>query len=85
MSYGFSQFQLALVGLTSCYILAAIYNNYFWASCIESSTLVLQVDEGGNDGGNNGSVVARTFLIRTKTEEDRDKLATTIQEYAPTN
>lgn len=42
------------------------------------------VDDSG-DGGNNGSVVARTFLLRTKTEEDRDKLATTIKEYAPTD
>ncbi|KAK9276219.1 hypothetical protein L1049_005750 [Liquidambar formosana] len=40
-------------------------------------------DDGGNDGGNNGSVVARTFLIRMKTEEDRNKLATAIQEYTP--
>ncbi|XP_062146409.1 uncharacterized protein LOC133854298 isoform X1 [Alnus glutinosa] len=39
-------------------------------------------DNDGNDGGNN-SVVARTFLIRTRTEEDRNKLATAIQEYAP--
>ncbi|GFP97750.1 nuclear pore complex protein nup50, partial [Phtheirospermum japonicum] len=33
--------------------------------------------------GDNDSVVARTFLMRTKTEEDRDKLAAAIQEYAP--
>ncbi|KAH9721728.1 RanBD1 domain-containing protein [Citrus sinensis] len=38
-------------------------------------------DDAG--GGNNGSAAARTFLIRTKTEEDRNKLATAIQEYAP--
>lgn len=36
-----------------------------------------------DEAGNNDSVVARTFLIRTKTEEDRNKLATTIKEYAP--
>ncbi|EOY24615.1 Pleckstrin domain superfamily protein isoform 1 [Theobroma cacao] len=36
-----------------------------------------------DDGGNNDKVVARTFLIRTKSEEDRNKLATAIQEYAP--
>ncbi|XP_057763742.1 uncharacterized protein LOC130985011 isoform X2 [Salvia miltiorrhiza] len=35
------------------------------------------------DGDNNDAVVARTFLMRTKTEEDRDKLAAAIQEYAP--
>ncbi|KAI3468805.1 hypothetical protein Pfo_025468 [Paulownia fortunei] len=35
------------------------------------------------DGDNNETVVARTFLMRTKTEEDRDKLAAVIQEYAP--
>ena len=34
-------------------------------------------------GDNNESVVARTFLIRMKTEEDRDKLASVIQEHAP--
>ncbi|XP_021281035.1 uncharacterized protein LOC110414257 isoform X2 [Herrania umbratica] len=36
-----------------------------------------------DDGGNNDNVVARTFLIRTKSEDDRNKLATAIQEYAP--
>ncbi|WOG88377.1 hypothetical protein DCAR_0207612 [Daucus carota subsp. sativus] len=33
---------------------------------------------------NNVNVVARTFLIRAKTEDDRNKLASVIQEYAPT-
>ncbi|XP_055821439.1 uncharacterized protein LOC129889975 isoform X2 [Solanum dulcamara] len=33
--------------------------------------------------GENDDVVARTFLIRTKTEEDRNKLAAIIQEHAP--
>ncbi|KAL2516794.1 Pleckstrin-like proteiny (PH) domain superfamily protein [Abeliophyllum distichum] len=33
--------------------------------------------------GDNDAVVARTFLMRTKTEEDRNKLAAIIQEYAP--
>ncbi|XP_040990308.1 uncharacterized protein LOC121237572 isoform X2 [Juglans microcarpa x Juglans regia] len=37
----------------------------------------------GNNDSNNNNVVARTFLIRTKTEEDRNKLATAIQDYAP--
>lgn len=35
------------------------------------------------DGDNSDAVIARTFLIRTKTEEDRNKLAVAIQEYAP--
>ncbi|KAL0329715.1 UNVERIFIED_CONTAM: hypothetical protein Sradi_4958200 [Sesamum radiatum] len=35
------------------------------------------------DGDNNDAVVARTFLMRTKTQEDRDKLAAVVQEYAP--
>lgn len=35
------------------------------------------------DGDNNDAVVARTFLMRTKTVEDRDKLAAAIQEHAP--
>ncbi|KAI3792500.1 hypothetical protein L2E82_06382 [Cichorium intybus] len=38
------------------------------------------VDDNGND---DSKVVARTFLIRTKSQEDRDKLAAAIQEYAP--
>ncbi|KAK7406181.1 hypothetical protein VNO78_07801 [Psophocarpus tetragonolobus] len=38
---------------------------------------------GDGNGGDNDSVVARTFLIRMKTEDDRNKLASTIQEYAP--
>ncbi|KAK4338360.1 hypothetical protein RND71_042847 [Anisodus tanguticus] len=33
--------------------------------------------------GDNDDVVARTFLIRMKTEEDRNKLAAVIQEHAP--
>ncbi|XVF13216.1 hypothetical protein REPUB_Repub08aG0189100 [Reevesia pubescens] len=36
-----------------------------------------------DDGGSNDNAVARTFLIRTRSEEDRNKLATVIQEYAP--
>ncbi|CAN0841498.1 hypothetical protein LINGRAHAP2_LOCUS3314 [Linum grandiflorum] len=35
-----------------------------------------------DDSGSSDSV-ARTFLIRTKTEADRDKLSTAISEYAP--
>ncbi|WZZ34806.1 hypothetical protein YC2023_018207 [Brassica napus] len=33
----------------------------------------------------NENVTPRTFLIRTKTAEARDKLATAIQEYAPSS
>ncbi|KAI7745530.1 hypothetical protein M8C21_008229 [Ambrosia artemisiifolia] len=36
-----------------------------------------------DNGSEHTKVVARTCLIRTKTEEDRDKLAAAIQEYAP--
>ncbi|XAR70346.1 hypothetical protein NMG60_11027170 [Bertholletia excelsa] len=39
--------------------------------------------DDGNGGSDNSSIVARTFLIRTKTEEDRNKLAAAIKEYAP--
>ncbi|KAL1316558.1 hypothetical protein HN51_068743 [Arachis hypogaea] len=40
-------------------------------------------DIADGSGENNDSVVARTFLIKVKTEEDRNKLASIIQEYAP--
>ncbi|KAL8114546.1 uncharacterized protein LOC141667488 isoform X2 [Apium graveolens] len=36
-----------------------------------------------SEDDNNTNVVARTFLIRAKTEDDRNKLASAIQEYAP--
>lgn len=42
---------------------------------------VLQGDDAGSN--DNGTVVARTFLIRTKTDEDRNKLAAAIKEYSP--
>ncbi|CDP09816.1 unnamed protein product [Coffea canephora] len=35
------------------------------------------------DGDNKETVVAQTFLIRTKTDEERDQLAEVIKEYAP--
>ncbi|KAK8341999.1 hypothetical protein V6Z12_A08G202500 [Gossypium hirsutum] len=44
---------------------------------------VVAIFHTSDDGGNNGNAVARTFLIRTKSKEDRNKLATVIQEYAP--
>ncbi|KAK8472260.1 hypothetical protein PHAVU_002G153800 [Phaseolus vulgaris] len=51
----------------------------------QKNSLVAIFHTAGNaDGsGDNDSVVARTFLIRMKTEDDRNKLASTIQEYAP--
>ncbi|CAA2978904.1 uncharacterized protein LOC111371790 [Olea europaea subsp. europaea] len=36
-----------------------------------------------SEGDDNNEVVARTFLMRTKTEGDRNKLAAIINEYAP--
>ncbi|CAJ2650604.1 unnamed protein product [Trifolium pratense] len=52
----------------------------------QKNSLVAIFHTSGNadgNGGDNDSVVARTFLIRMKTEDDRNKLASTIQEYAP--
>ncbi|KAF9685774.1 hypothetical protein SADUNF_Sadunf03G0089100 [Salix dunnii] len=49
----------------------------------QKNSLVAIFHTAGDDSGNNDSVVARTFLFRMKTEEDRNKLATAIQEYAP--
>eukprot|EP00258_Populus_trichocarpa_P037040 XP_024453059.1 uncharacterized protein LOC18097032 isoform X3 [Populus trichocarpa] len=51
----------------------------------QKNSLVAIFHTAGDDSGNNDSVVARTFLLRMKTEEDRNKLATAIQEYAPTS
>ncbi|KAH1223396.1 Nuclear pore complex protein Nup50 [Glycine max] len=53
---------------------------------LQKNSLVTIFHTSGNidgSGGDNDSVVARTFLIRMKTEDDRNKLASTIQEYAP--
>ncbi|KAK0586303.1 hypothetical protein LWI29_004660 [Acer saccharum] len=50
---------------------------------LQKNSLVAIFHTSADEAGENGSAVARTFLIRTKTEEDRDKLATAIQEYAP--
>ncbi|GMJ04381.1 hypothetical protein like AT4G11790 [Hibiscus trionum] len=44
---------------------------------------IVAIFHTSDEGGNNEDVVARTFLIRTKSEDDRNKLATAIQEYAP--
>ncbi|KAJ6714535.1 RAN BINDING PROTEIN [Salix viminalis] len=51
----------------------------------QKNSLVAIFHTAGDDSGNSDSVVARTFLIRTKTQEDRNNLATAIQEYAPTS
>ncbi|KAJ6705638.1 RAN BINDING PROTEIN [Salix purpurea] len=49
----------------------------------QKNSLVAIFHTAGDDSGNNDCVVARTFLFRMKTEEDRNNLATAIQEYAP--
>lgn len=41
------------------------------------------MSESGSEGGESNGVVAQTFLIRLKTEDDRNKLASAIQEHAP--
>ncbi|KAF3448480.1 hypothetical protein FNV43_RR09193 [Rhamnella rubrinervis] len=42
-------------------------------------------DGDGNGADDRDNVVARTFLFRLKSAEDRDQLATAIQEYAPSS
>jgi nuclear pore complex protein Nup50 len=49
----------------------------------QKNSLVAIFHTAADDGGSNDSIVARTFLIRTKTAEDRDNLETAIHEYAP--
>uniref|UniRef100_A0A5B6ZHX1 RanBD1 domain-containing protein n=1 Tax=Davidia involucrata TaxID=16924 RepID=A0A5B6ZHX1_DAVIN len=49
----------------------------------KNSIVAIFHTSGENDGGDNNNVVARTFLLRTKSEEERNKLAAAIQEYAP--
>ncbi|KAI4327019.1 hypothetical protein L6164_019524 [Bauhinia variegata] len=50
----------------------------------KNSLMAIFLTSGDASGdGDKDSVVSRTFLFRVKTEEDRDKLATAIQEYAP--
>ncbi|CAL1375464.1 unnamed protein product [Linum trigynum] len=50
---------------------------------LQKNSVVAIFHVAADDSGSDDSVVARTFLIRTKTEDDRDKLATVIREYAP--
>lgn len=49
----------------------------------QKNSLVAVFHTSGENGANDETVTARTFLIRLKTEDDRNKLATAIQDYAP--
>ncbi|KAK1436197.1 hypothetical protein QVD17_01975 [Tagetes erecta] len=49
----------------------------------QKNSIVAIFHTADDTGSENSKVVARTFLIRTKSQEDRDKLAAAIQEYAP--
>ncbi|KAF4403928.1 hypothetical protein CsatB_003899 [Cannabis sativa] len=52
----------------------------------QKNSIVAIFHTAGDDNANDSSdVVARTFLIRLKTEDDRNKLATAIQDYAPSS
>ncbi|KAL5727738.1 hypothetical protein ACHQM5_000897 [Ranunculus cassubicifolius] len=44
---------------------------------------IVVILHSSDEATGNDSVAARTYLIRTKSEEERDKLVTAIQEYAP--
>ncbi|KAJ9555257.1 hypothetical protein OSB04_009871 [Centaurea solstitialis] len=50
---------------------------------VQKNSIVAIFHTADDNGSDNSQVVARTFLIRTKNQEDRDKLAAAIQEYAP--
>lgn len=50
---------------------------------VQKNSIVAIFHTADDNGNDNSKVVARTFLIRTKSQEDRDKLAAAIQEYAP--
>ncbi|XP_076905703.1 uncharacterized protein LOC143561525 [Bidens hawaiensis] len=50
---------------------------------LQKNSIVAIFHTADDNGSDNSKVVARTFLIRTKNEEDRDKLAAAIKEYAP--
>lgn len=50
---------------------------------LQKNSIVAIFHTADDNGSENSNVVARTFLIRTKSEEDRDKLAAAIKEYAP--
>ncbi|GMH29804.1 hypothetical protein Nepgr_031647 [Nepenthes gracilis] len=53
-------------------------------SLLKKNSIVAIFHTAGDAGGSN-DVVARTFLIKTKSEDDRNKLAEAIREYAPTS
>ncbi|KAL3499419.1 hypothetical protein ACH5RR_038512 [Cinchona calisaya] len=44
---------------------------------------IIAIFHTSGDGDSNETVVAQTFLIRTRSEEERDKLSEIIKEYAP--
>lgn len=50
---------------------------------LQKNSIVAIFHTEDDNGSESSKVVARTFLIRTKSEEDRDKLAAAIKEYAP--
>lgn len=50
---------------------------------VQKNSIVAIFHTADDNGNENSKVVARTFLIRTKSQDDRDKLAAAIQEYAP--
>ncbi|KAJ0615914.1 putative Ran binding domain, PH-like domain superfamily [Helianthus annuus] len=50
---------------------------------LQKNSIVAIFHTADDNERDNSKVVARTFLIRLKTEDDRDKLATAIKEYAP--
>lgn len=44
---------------------------------------IVTIFHTSDDSGGDGKAVARTFLVRVKNEEERNKLADTIREHAP--
>ncbi|CAN1253604.1 hypothetical protein LINPERPRIM_LOCUS8357 [Linum perenne] len=50
---------------------------------LQKNAIVAIFHVAADESGSSESVAARTFLIRTKTVEDRDNLAAAIREYAP--
>ncbi|GJZ72598.1 putative reverse transcriptase domain-containing protein [Tanacetum coccineum] len=51
---------------------------------LQKNSIVVIFHTADDNGSENNNIVARTFLIRTKSQKDRDKLAAAIKEYAPT-
>ncbi|KAL6004609.1 hypothetical protein ACLOJK_005164 [Asimina triloba] len=48
-----------------------------------SITTIFHTLAGGNEAGKDTTAMARTYLLRLKTEEETNKLAAAIKEYAP--